>query len=79
MQTIVDLYGNSPYSEAFKQQLNTTPKYDKDSDIYKTMFAELDQAITALNTPAGATTSLPTNQDIVFKGNLKNGLHLLML
>ncbi|WP_078403473.1 SusD/RagB family nutrient-binding outer membrane lipoprotein [Elizabethkingia ursingii] len=71
MQTIVDLYGNSPYSEAFKQQLNTTPKYDKDSDIYKTMFAELDQAITALNTPAGASTAMPTNQDIVFKGNLK--------
>ncbi|WP_336664534.1 SusD/RagB family nutrient-binding outer membrane lipoprotein [Elizabethkingia meningoseptica] len=71
MQPIVDLYGNSPYSDAFKQQQNTTPKYDKDSDIYKTMFAELDQAITALNTPAGGTTSLPTNQDIVFKGDLK--------
>jgi hypothetical protein len=49
MQTIVDLYGNVPYTEAFKMQTNLKPKYDKDTEVYKTMFGELDQAILALS------------------------------
>jgi hypothetical protein len=57
MQTIVDLYNDVPYTEAFQRQANPTPKYDKGKDIYKALVSELDAAITALNATGGATVA----------------------
>ena len=48
-QILIDVYGNIPYSEAFKGTATPTPKYDKAVDIYKGIFADLDAAITLLN------------------------------
>ena len=86
MQTIVDLYGNVPYTEAFKMQTNLKPKYDKDTEVYKTMFGELDQAILALSdTNSNGSITVPSNQDVVFKGNVNkwiafaNAIKLRML
>jgi len=41
MQYIVDLYGDAPYSQAWKGAANTTPAYDDDFNIYKGLIAEL--------------------------------------
>ena len=86
MQTIVDLYGDVPYKEAFKMQTNLRPKYDKDAEVYKTMFGELDQAILALSdTNSNGSITVPSNQDVVFKGNVNkwiafaNAIKLRML
>ena len=43
-QTLVDCYGELPYSEAFDVS-NTSPKYDDGADIYAGILAELDEAL----------------------------------
>lgn len=49
MQYVVDLYGSVPYSEAFKESDNATPKYDKDVDVYKGLADELMSARTLID------------------------------
>lgn len=44
MQYIVDLYGNAPYSEAFKGRNNLTPVYDDDKAIYRALVKEIEEA-----------------------------------
>lgn len=46
-QTLVDCYGEVPYSEAF-DVANTSPKYDEGVDIYAGILAELDEALAAV-------------------------------
>lgn len=46
-QTLVDCYGEVPYSEAFDVS-NTAPKYDEGVDIYAGILAELDEALAAV-------------------------------
>ena len=74
-QMLVDVYGNVPYSEAFKGGSIRTPKYDEDQDIYKDLFRQLDTAISLLKDPVLSSTdnnpSIATN-DLVFKGNATN-------
>jgi hypothetical protein len=43
-QTLVDCYGELPFSEAFDVS-NTSPKYDDGADIYAGILAELDEAL----------------------------------
>jgi len=55
MQYIVDLYGDAPYTDAFKGMNLRTPKYNDDQFIYRQLFGELDDAralIAAANTNA---------------------------
>lgn len=79
MQTIVDLYNDAPYSEAFQGQSNLAPRYDKGKDIYKALIKEVDEAIALLNTfPATATYFNATGtgagsegvEDVIFKTNI---------
>ena len=44
MQYVVDLYGDAPYSQAWKGSKNTTPAYDDDYAIYKDLIANLEDA-----------------------------------
>ncbi len=44
MQRIVDLYGKSPYSQAWQGNANTTPVYDDDFAIYKDLVKNLEDA-----------------------------------
>jgi hypothetical protein len=44
MQYIVDLYGDVPYTEAFLGQANTTPKYNDDQAIYRSLLTNLQEA-----------------------------------
>jgi len=67
VQILTDLYGDMPYSEAFKAQLNLTPKYDKGEDIYKASIASIEQAVQIINSGAGTN---PSSADIVFGGDM---------
>ena len=51
MFTLVDLYGDVPYSEALLGNENLNPKFDKGVDVYKQALTELDEAIVLLDRP----------------------------
>jgi len=68
MQTLVDLYGDVPYSQAFQGLANQTPKYDKASDIYDSLYNQLSVAINNLNT-AGTSDFPSSSSDLLFQGN----------
>jgi hypothetical protein len=67
--TMVDLWGDVPYSEAFKgnsiEEKNLEPVYDKGADIYADAFRLIDEAIVNL----GKTQAVPVRGDIVYGGN----------
>ena len=51
MGNYVDMFGDMPYTEAWKgnaAEPNTSPKFDKDSDIYEALIKLCDQAIVEL-------------------------------
>ena len=84
MQYIVDLYGNVPYTEAWKYAANTTPKYDDDQQIYRDLISELESAKTLiLNAPANAQDI--TASDVMLAGDtakwksFANNIELRML
>lgn len=83
MQTIVDLYGDAPYREAFKFQDNLTPKYDQDDQIYRDIYAQLEAADALFNT--SVQPSDVAGADIIFKGSttrwkeFSNSIKLRML
>ncbi len=68
MQTIVDLYGDCPYSQAFKGNDNLAPVYDDDKAIYRNLLKEVDEAIVLINNGTNDTPIGP--EDCVMKGNL---------
>ncbi len=49
-QNLVDIYGNIPYSQAFKTLEFPTPAYDKAEDIYASLQLKLDTAISIMET-----------------------------
>ena len=69
VQILTDLYGDIPYSEAFKRELNVSPKYDKGEDIYKASIADLEKAIQIINAGGGSN---PSSNDVVFGGTMTN-------
>jgi hypothetical protein len=76
--TITDRWGDVPYSEALQGASKTTPKYDKQEDIYKGMIASLKAAVAAFD-----GTSL-IQGDVIFNGNVAawkraaNSMRMLM-
>ena len=71
MQYIVDLYGNVPYTEAFKELENPSPAYDKDVEVYKKLVGELLDARTLISTyGANPSFKVSTSSDPVYKGDL---------
>ncbi len=53
--TLVDMYGDIPYSEALQGNDNITPKFDSSAAVYRGILAELDQAVSVLNDPLDAS------------------------
>lgn len=49
LMTMVDMYGDIPYSEALLGNENQTPKYDNSASIYAGIYNELNDAIENLN------------------------------
>jgi hypothetical protein len=67
-QDLVDLYGNVPYSQAFRLAEFPTPKYDKGQEIYTDLQRVLDEAVAIFegNKPMPAKAS---TVDVVYGGN----------
>lgn len=74
--TMVDLWGDVPYSEAFKgnsiDEKNLEPVYDKGADIYADAFRLIDEAIVNL----AKTQAVPIRGDIVYNGNVTRWLKM---
>jgi hypothetical protein len=74
---ITDRWGDVPYSEALKGRENFTPAYDKQKDIYDSLFVLLDQANAAI-------IAENIKNDIMFTGDINkwkrfgNTIHMLM-
>ncbi|MCF4100843.1 SusD/RagB family nutrient-binding outer membrane lipoprotein [Gillisia sp. M10.2A] len=70
--SLTDLFGDVPYSEAFKgKELTTTPKYDPQEDIYLAeggILDNLNKGIIALENYEGA---IKLEGDILFDGDLQ--------
>lgn len=73
MQYIVDIYGDAPYSEAFKGQKNLSPKYDDDKDIYRDLIVSIDKGIDKFYA-ADTSDKLLGTSDVMFGGNVSNWL-----
>ena len=73
LQFIVDLYGDAPYSEAFKGNDNLTPSYDDDALIYKELVANVNEAIDLINNTDGDDVLLGA-EDVVFGGDTDSWL-----
>lgn len=84
-QTLVDTYGNIPYSEALKTDKGILkPKYDDQQAIYTDLVAQLDSAMNIIETtPVGAEAI--GSRDIIYGGDMSkwaifaNTLKLRML
>ena len=73
--TLVDVYNNVPYSDAFNPLTAVQPKYDKGQDIYTDLVKQLDSAVyyfdkaktqyTSAGFPAGTLTT-DDKYDIMF-------------
>lgn len=48
LMTMVDMYGDIPYSEALQGNTNLSPKFDSSEAIYEGIYGELNQAIALL-------------------------------
>ena len=72
--TLVDCYGDVPYSQAFQIAKTSTPAYDKGADIYKDLVNQLDSAVTYFdsaknfydNIATSGQISLDDKYDIIF-------------
>lgn len=62
---LTDVYGDIPYSEAGLGKI-LRPKYDKQEDIYRDIFKELDEAIKQFD-----SNSLPVTGDPIYRGNVE--------
>jgi hypothetical protein len=70
-KNLVDLYNNIPYSQALKAQANFYPSYDNGSDVYDSVVAKLDAAMTELQAGEGnAAVDVPTIDDVLFQGSI---------
>jgi hypothetical protein len=63
---LTDRWGDIPYSDALKGRVNFTPKYDRQQDIYNSLFRLLDEANAAIIT--GSTNVI--KNDIMYNGDM---------
>lgn len=67
---LVDQYNNVPYSKAFDLGENMLTPYDKGSDIYASLIADLEKADELLKNAVVAENLDIKTADIMFKGDL---------
>jgi hypothetical protein len=71
LQVAVDLWGDIPYSEAFRGNLkdqNLHPVFDNGKALYDTITSLINVGINMLNNPA-AGTLVPGGEDVIYGGN----------
>lgn len=64
-----DMWGDIPWSEALMGSANVHPKFDKQQDVYNSIFGLLDSAITNLAGNSGASVAA---QDLIYSGSSSN-------
>jgi hypothetical protein len=70
-QNLVDIWGDVPYSEAFKSNEGILkPKYDKQKAIYEDVVLKLDAAIKLIQSASATANAVPSSSDIMFGGNM---------
>lgn len=68
--SLTDLFGDIPYTQAYKGETIQNPKYDSQESIYADLQVQLDKAIAELSLPASANTgAVPSTDDLIFAGN----------
>ncbi len=55
LMTLVDVYGDIPYSQALEGSANITPQFDSSKSVYIGILKELDEAIATLQLPNSGT------------------------
>jgi hypothetical protein len=72
LSMMVDVWGDIPFSEydRFSEGI-TQPKFDKGEDIYPQLITMLDEGIADITNTA-INTTLPGNDDYIYKGNRTN-------
>lgn len=65
-ESIVNTYGNVPYTEAFNIANNVLPKYDDAKTIYTDLIARLNAVIATIDTSSNGYAS----EDVVYKGDM---------
>ncbi len=65
LMTLVDVYGDIPYTEATLGSANITPRYDDDQLVYEGIVNELDAAIETLET-AGNDDAESRTEDLYY-------------
>lgn len=63
---VTSLFGDAPYSDAFKGDKQLNPKYDTQEELFKTIFKLLDGGIAELAKPGG--NIVPKGDDLIFGG-----------
>ena len=63
-----DVYGAMPFSDAFQEVANLTPKFDTQEALYANCEKMLDEAIILLGKPR--TTLEPGNDDFIYNGSI---------
>ncbi len=63
-----DVFGAMPFSEAFQENANLTPKFDSQEALYANCEKMLDESFVKLAKPSGLTE--PGSDDFIYKGNL---------
>lgn len=74
---ITDRWGDVPYSQALKGQLDFTPEYDTQESIYNALFILLDEANAAI-TSGTIPGDIMYNGDMTKWKKLGNTIHMLM-
>ncbi|MEO6406682.1 MAG: SusD/RagB family nutrient-binding outer membrane lipoprotein [Ferruginibacter sp.] len=74
---VTDRWGDVPYSESLKGRNNFTPKYDKQKDIYDSLFLLLDQANASIVT-GNIKNDIMYNGDVTKWKKFGNTIHMLM-
>jgi hypothetical protein len=71
LQSLVDKWGDIPYTDALKGVRNLQPNFDHATDIYTTIFNLLDAAITDLNDPdpGNIVPDAGNGADNIYSGN----------
>jgi hypothetical protein len=70
---VSDLWGDAPFSEAFLNTYNLTPKFDSQQSLYNTSIVLLDSAIAQL-ARTGSAFPLSSTNDLIHKGVRANWL-----
>lgn len=66
---LVDLWGDIPYEE-FDIEGNYAPKLDRSQDIYNSLLALIDEAISNLEDTNASNLLKPASDDLIYSGNV---------